>query len=438
MFKGKVSAIKIAGNTGADFEQKIRKHGADGSIAQAYGGSSITDWVGDSIYATERMTAGRANGTFAPEHISKAKQAVFDTGHDYEKSIAIHNCRIMSIKSGIEIIYHDASKEEFRNDAWPSMAAHLDFFIQVVNGKIELNPNYVIGGPEKNYIIVPSNKDHWYIGDSKSVQSRFGSNWAEKDSDGIPVGGMKYGICPTHYRQQMLGYMATVHMEGALILGACGFAEDDHAQVFVPYNKEEAEALLDEVERRNAASYSGSIPSVRECKDVAKAIEELPLQFPDVNKGKKLLELEQKKWKVSFDRIIEIDKEVAEISDKLKPLVQDFKNRVRDELGERLAGSVSVDTETSKKLKDERKQIIMLPLEEVQDAPGCFYKDKDTGDVVTIMYSSGIKWDQKAKGAVADDYPELFEDLRHRFPERKPSYSREAAGKTAKSSKKKS
>ena len=431
-YRGTVSAYPMpTDNSGAEFE-KLRKHGVKGDIVQAYGGSTVTDWVGDSIYASERMTAGRANGTFAPEHISKSKQAVFDTGHDYEKAIAQHNCRLMTIKYGIECIAIDASKEEYRNSAWPSMAAHLDFFLKVVKGKIVENPNFVIGGPENNYLIVPDNTDHLYIADSKSVQSRFGSNWNEEEPKGVPSGGLKNGVCPTHYRQQMLAYMATLMpsgmIEGAIIFGACGFSEREHAQVFVPYVQEEAEALMDEVERRNAASLRGQIPSVRDCKDVGRAIEELPLQFPDVNRSKKKLELDPAKWKVSFDRILEIDERCKEIDKELKPLKDEFKKKVEDTLGVKLAGSISVNTEESKKLKDERSQILMMPLEEVQDAPGCFMVDPDTGDIVTLDYSSGIKWDAKSKSAVADDYPEIFDDLRHRFPERKPSYDRTPAG----------
>ena len=442
-FKGKVAAYPMpVGNAGEEF-QKLRKHGVNGDIAQAYGGSSIADWVGDSIYSSERMTAGRANGTFAPEVISKSKQAVFDTGHDYEKSIAVHNCRLMSIKSGIDVIPIDASKEEYRNSEWPSMAAHLDFFIKVVKGKIIENPNFVIGGPEKNYLIVPDNGDHFYIADSKSVQSRFGSNWAEDDENGIPCGGMKYGICPTHYRQQMLAYMATLMptgmIEGAMILGACGFSEKDHAQVFVPYVQEEAEALMYEVEKRNNDSLHGHIPSVRDCKDIGKAIEELPLQYPDVNLNKKPLALDPGKWKVSFDRIVEIDKRLSEIDAQLKPLKEEFKQKIFDVLGVKMAGSISVNTVESKELKDERSQILMMPLEEVQDAPGCTFIDPDSGDVVKLEYSAGIKWTDPTKRAIQDDYPEIFEDLRHRFPERKPSYSRDSADRSkAKKTRKKS
>lgn len=424
MFKGNVSVLPLTvANSGEEFS-KMRKHGADGTIAQAYGGSAITDWLGDSQYATERMTAGRANGTFAPESISKSKQIVFDTGHDYEDAIAIHNCRIMTIESGIEVIAHSAADVEYRNDAWPSMAAHLDFIVQVVGGEIIPNPAYVIGGSEKNYKIIPAAEDHFYVGDSKSVQSRFGANWAEKDQNGIPVGGMKYGICPTHYRQQMLGYMATCHIDGAIIFAACGFERYDHAQVFIPYDKDEAEAIMDEVERKNDDSFHGIIPSVVDCKDVAKAISELPLQYPDVNMNKKQLELDKTKWKATIDRIDEIDAELAILSASIKPAQDALKQQLKTE------------TDRIDELKKERSNLIMMPLEDVKDGPGCYYIDDTTKDVVTIMYGSGIKWDKYAKSAVAEDYPELFEDLRHRFPERKPTYVREsnsAAGKKRRS-----
>lgn len=419
MFKGNVTAIPmpVASNSGEAFS-KMRKHGADGSIPQAYGGSSLSDWLGDSVWDTERMTAGRANGMFAPEVISKSKQITFDIGHDFEDAIALHNVKIMSVESGIQVLLHDASQEEFRNDAWPSMAAHLDFWIQVVKGEIIPNPAFVVGGPEKNYKIVPSADDHWYIADSKSVQSRFRPNWMEKDENGLPIGGMKYGICPTHYRQQMLGYMATCKVEGAVILAACGFERDDFAQIFVPYDKEEAEAIMDEVERRNYESYKGIIPSVADCKNVALAIAELPLQYPDTNRDKKILSLDPAKWGAKINRIKEIDDELKKLEAVIKPAEDALKEQLKKE------------KKAVEELKAEKSKLLMLPLEEVQDGPGCTYIDPDSGDVVTIAYGCGIKWDKSPKTALADDYPEVFDDLRRRFPERKPTYKRQSSDKS--------
>lgn len=412
--------LSVENNAGEAFSN-MRKHGADGKIAQAYGCSALTDWLGQSKYQSERMTAAIANGSVKAPKISKTQQKIFDTGHDYEKSIAIHNCRIMSIDAGIEVQAIDASQDEFRNTAWPSLAAHLDFIVLVKKGRIILNPGYVIGGPEKNYLIVPDTEDHIYVGDSKSVQSNFGVNWSEKDDDGLPIGGLKWGICPTHYRQQMLGYMACCHIEGAIIFGACGFQDYEHAQVFIPYNKEEAEAILDEVERKNWEAMNGIIPSVRECADVAKAISELPLMYPDVNRGKTLLKLGKKKWADTFKRLLEIKGEIADLETQLKPYKEEMIQKIADELG--LTATISsISAKEIKELKDERDKLLMLPLDEVKDAPGCTFKDEE-GYVHELTYSSGIKWDKFSKAAVAEDYPEVAEDLRQRFPERKPSWT---------------
>lgn len=421
-FVGRVSAIKIPVDSNAgDAFSNMRKHGADGTIAQAYGCSALTDWLGEGNYQSEMLTAARANGSVKPEKISKAQQKVFDTGHDYEKSIAVHNCRIMEINSGIKVIPHDASMDEYRNSAWPSLAAHLDFIVEVVGGKIIPNPAYVIGGPEKNYLIVPDTESHFYVGDSKSVQSNFGTNWSEKDDTGLPIGGMRWGIAPTHYRQQMLGYMAACHLDGAILFAACGFQDYEHAQVFIPYDKDEAEAILDEVERKNWAALHGMIPSVSDCVDVEKAISELPLMYPDVNKNKKIHALDPAVWKKTFDRIDRIDLEKGDLESQLKPLKEEFKQKVADETGMEIS-SFSVSTKQLDKLKKERSDLLMEPLEEVQDGPGCSYVDED-GVLHTIEYSSGIKWDKYSKAAVEEDYPELAEDLRQRFPERKPTYS---------------
>ena len=430
MFKGNRTAVAMnTANSGKAFED-ARRHGADGTIPQATGLSEASSWCGDNHYESERMHAGRKNGMFIPETIGKRKKLDFGRGHIFERPVAEVNALIMSLDSGFEIEVIDASKEEWRNDAWPSHAAHLDFFLKIKKGRAIPNPDFVIGGPEKNFKIIPDTKDHIYIADSKTVRSGFVNAWSEKDENGIPIGGMANGIAPTSYRQQQLGYCGICHIEGAFLLAhKGGYDEYDFAQVFIPYDKEEAEAILDECERRNQESYHGIIPSVRECKDVGLAISELPLQFPDVNIGKKELELDAAKWKVSMDRIVEIDGRLKEVNEQLKPLITEFKNKVFDELGEKVANSISVDTKETKSLKEEKKLLIALPLEEVQDGPGCFYKDPDSGMVVRISYSAGVKWDDNAKKAIAEDYPEVYEDLRHRFPERKPKYTRTVESK---------
>lgn len=430
LFKGTVTAIPMpTGNSGAEFEQ-VRQHGADGSVPQATGLSEAAAWNGDSKYESERMHAGRKNGMFRPEYIGAKKKLDFGRGHIFEKPVAECNALIMSIRTGFNVEVVDASREEWRcqGAGWDSICAHLDFFAKIERGKAILNPNFVIGGPEPNYLIVPDAQDHWYIADAKTCRSTFINKWKETDENGIPIGGMANGIAPTEYRQQMLGYMGICHIDGAFLLAhKGGYGEDDFAQVFIPYDKDEAEAILDECERMNQASYKGIIPSVNDCKDVSLAISELPLQFPDVNTGKKKPSL-GRDWKVSFDRILEIDKEVNEIGEKIKPLLTEFKNKVKDELGERVASSISIDTETTKKLKKEKADILAKALEVVQDAPGCTFVD-DTGDVCTIDFPAGIKWDATTKNAIRDDYPEVYEDLKVRFPERKAKYSRTPAEK---------
>lgn len=473
-FRGNVSCLIIGGNTGESF-QDARAHGADGSIAQAFGCSKLSAWLGDDSYESERLCAGRANGTYAPEYIGAEKNVLLQTGHDYEDAVLAlhqqklveqrwkeakmrHNGNIMSIRERCEVIIHPTPNEEYRNDAWPDCAAHIDCFIQVVKGEIILNPNFVIGGPEKNYKIIPAAEDHWYVGDAKTCQSHFSSNWQdwqEVDGNKIPSGGMKFGIAPTHYRQQMLGYLTILgplkKFEGAMLLASKSdcLSEEGHAQVFIPYDEQaqtEGEWIMDEVSRKNRDSMNGILPDVTECKDVEKAISELPLMYPDVNKNKKMVELNKDKWKASFDRIKEIADEQAELSALVKPYIDEMRAKLKDELGITL-GSISPEitrridengttrTIQSKKLKDEKDSILTLLLEDVQDAPSCYYVDEYTdettgesrSDVYIVEYGSGsgggVKWTTPTKAAIQEDYPEIFEDLKHRFPDRSPKLS---------------
>jgi len=432
MFKGNVSFVPMnCGNTGEDFEN-ARKHGADGTIPQATGLSEAAAWNDDDNYETVRMHAGRKNGTFPAEHIGRSKKIRFAEGHKFEKETAEMNTMIMELDSGLKIDCLDASQEEWRNDAWPSICAHLDFLLVVHKGKAILNPNFVIGGPEKNYKLIPDANDHTYIADAKTVQSFFGSNWAERDENGVPIGGLKYGIAPTHYRQQQLGYCGICHIEGAFLLGWKGeFGEHNYAQVFIPYDKEEAETILDQVEKRNTESRDGIIPAVADCKDVKKAIHELPLQFPDVNVKKKTHELKDEKWKKSFERLGQIDEETANIDSIIKPYIDELKKKVADETGLKVK-SASITIKEKSDLTDERKDILMLPLEEVKNGPSCYFVDKDTGDFFLIEYGAGVKWDKATKAAIAEDYPEVFEGLKQRFPDKAPKLSKGDVAKAKK------
>ena len=213
--RGQVSVHVIKDNTGDEF-QAIK----NSSIGPSQGPA----WMGDSHYATERMVAGRAFGAFAPEYIGTSKQIVLQTGHSYEDAILMthqqklieerwkearmnHHGKILSIREHANVIIHPTPSEEYRNTDWPDYKAHCDCFIQVVKGKIIPNPNFVIGGKEKNFKIITDAEDHWYIGDAKSCQSNFSTNWSETDEHGIPVGGMKNGVAPTPYREQLLQYL---------------------------------------------------------------------------------------------------------------------------------------------------------------------------------------------------------------------------------------
>lgn len=448
IFGGNVTCQVIESNASEEFSNKIRKHGADGSIPQAVGPSKNAAWLGDDKYESERMVAGRANGTFPEEVIGSDKRIVMDTGHDFEEAVLAtgavklmqerwkearlkHGGTIMSIRDHIEVIVHPTPREEYRNSAYPDFAAHIDGFIQVVKGRIVLNPAFVIGGPEKNYIILPDSEDHWYIADAKTCQSSFSTNWTERDENGTPVGGMKFGVAPTHYRQQLLGYLgilAPLHrFEGAMLLASKSdhLDEHGHAQVFIPFDEDaqaEAEAILDEVSRKNRDSYNGRIPSVAECKDVARAIAELPLQYPDVNAGKKVLELEPSKWRISVNRLIEIKKEIAKIDEQLSPIKAEIKQLVEDRLGDKIAGSITLNTKTRKELTDEYDKILLLSLEDIQDAPGAFYIDPDTGITASFSAPGGLKMTSATEQAIKDDYPEIYEDLKARFPSRKVKF----------------
>ena len=168
--------------------------------------------------------------------------------------------------------------------------------------------------------------------------------------------------------------------------------------------------------------------------------------YPDVNKDKKMHELDSKKWKGSIERIKEINAEQAELTALVKPYIDEMKKKLKDDLGITL-GSFSPDItrrieengETTviqaKKLKEEKDSILTLFLEEVQDGPSCYYVDEytddTTGETITDVYTvefgsgsgGGVKWTTPTKAAIQEDYPEIFEDLKHRFPDRTPKLS---------------
>lgn len=452
--RGQVSVHVISGNDNDEF-QKIK--------GSSVGPSQGAEWMGDSHYASERMVAGRTNGAFPPETIGASKQIMFQTGHIYEEPILFTHqqklckekwkealCRysgmVMSVRDHATVNIFPTPNEEYRNTEWPDYKAHCDCFIQVVKGEIILNPNFVIGGKEKNFKIIPAAEDHWYIGDAKTCQSNFSTNWSETDEHGIAIGGMKNGIAPTQYREQGLQYLGILSplqkFEGFMLLASKSnhLDENGHAQVFIPFDEEaqeEAFHILDTVQKRYREAKNGHVPAISDCKDVSSAISELPLQYPDVNKDKKMLELDPKKWKKPFSRIVEVDAIKTEKSSIIKPYLDEVRKKIKDETGISIGtismpDSLSWEDENGKKivwksLKKERDDILMSTLEEVKDGPSCFYVDQSSGDTYVIEYGSesggGVKWDSATKAAIMEDYPEVFEDLKHRFPDRAPKLS---------------
>ena len=457
--RGTVTCKVIEGNTGDSFQKTLRS-----SVSPSKGAAAN----GEGKYQTERMLAGRLTGHFPQEYVGVDKQIIFDTGHDYEDAVLVqgevelmkermreaeqrwkearmkHAGTIMTAREHISVIIHPTPHEEYINSEWPNHKAHTDCFIQIVKGRAIENPNFRPGDKMKNYIIIPDAEDHWYIGDAKTCQTVFSDNWASKDENGAPNGGMRNGMWPREYEIQCgmyLGILAPlpVKFEGAFLLGSKGdhLDEHGHVQVFKEFDEnwqDESYMQLDEAERLFRDAENGSLPAVRDCRDVAKAIAELPLQYPKAIPKAKPLYLDAAKWKPSFDRMVEIKTRLSEIADEKVAITEKVKQEAAA-LGIELSGSISFKTKEQKELEDEYSKILMLTLEDIKDAPEAYFTDPDEGVTAKIDVKRSLKMVQKTEDALKNDYPEVWESLQEFFPDVKVSLEDPRIKKAKKSKK---
>lgn len=421
-FNGGTYAVPMGDipNSGPEFEA-ARNHGTDGAIEQAFGSSDVGTYMGDNKYKSARQLAGEKNGTFNPKKPSIEQAFAMAQGHIYERTCAEACALIMSLETGFEVIAHPAGETEFRNVQWEDYNGHIDFLLEVRSGKIIPNPNFYVGGPEKNWVIIPDAEDHWYIADSKTVMSPFGANWSQVDENGIPVGGLKNGVAPDNYYDQMQSYMAALNIDGAMLFGMCkaDLTLNSYAQVFVPYNKEKAEELMDTAQEINTRSQNGDIPAVKECKNKELAITELARQFPVTDRKRKFPVLDADEWLPVTSRIEEIYKKINELDEE-----------VEENTPESLKELIKAVEAEKKTLKEEAKLLLQSTIEVIGDAACGWFKDPDTGDIIKIELSRRPNMQEEPRNYIKRFYPDLYDELQREIPDVKVKMTKEYADRS--------
>ena len=407
-FNGRCSWRQIEGNTGESFENRRRDY---------YGGSDAPAICGVSKYKTSLRALAQKAGDIPEDSVSKKKAKIFANGHIKELEVATTGVEFMKIDSGFDIILHPCDKLEWLNDEWPHARGHLDFVVEVIKGRIIENPDFYVGGPEPNWKIIPDDENHMYVADSKTVQGDYGKAWNERDASGVSIGGLSNGVCPLPYWVQLHFYMTLCNIDGGLIFGSIGNnSVDDYATVFVPFDAEAGQTIMDTCERRFTDALNGKFPKLGECGDKDMAARDIAALYP-VNPAKSVQRLKGRKWTKHFREVADIEKQI-----------EDLKESIAEESAKVASIKKEIDA-----LREKRRTMLLEPIESVKDAKGCYFTD-EYGETTVIEYRSKPVWNCESKEAYRDAIrqldPEKAAELEAAYTTRDISVSRSTTVKT--------
>ena len=397
-FNGKTKYCKINGNTGEDFAER-RKNG--------YGGSDAPYLCGVSKWGSTMEMAATKLGMGEKPYPGKRTEKIWLQGHLDEENILEKCAGFMQIDSGFSMEIHPCGEYEWTNDEWPDAKAHIDGILEVEKGRIAPNPKFYIGSKEPNWTIEPDTENHRYVVDAKTCQDPRVPAWDERDDNGVKTGGLKNGACPLDYCVQLHFYMMVCNIDGALIFGSVGKNNvDDYVQVFVPLVFDEGQKIMDTCQHVFDLVKSGRLPKLEDCKDREKSALYLEKLYPKINEHLKIKKLKDKKWEEQFREINAIDSEI----NKLKASVAAERKMVD-----------TVDAQI-KRLREQRKALLLEPIEEIKDRKGCYYTD-EYGNTSVVEYVQEMKWDYVTKEFFATKAPELFAEAEKLFTQRKVKYT---------------
>lgn len=414
-FNGRAEFHVIEGNTGESFAERRKGH---------YGGSNSSVLVGDNEYATELEGVAELAGMVPDGTHSKFTQKIFAIGHIFENPTAEVCVEFMRIDyPQFEIELHPMDKFEWTNDEWPDALAHLDFIVEIKKGKVVPNPEFYVGCGKPNWKIVPDEEDHRYICDSKTCQDEFVPTWNKRDENGVRIGGLSNGVCSKPYYDQLHFYMMVCNIDGGFIFGTLGGTKvTNYATVFVPCDIEYGQALMDECQRKFEMAKAGKLPKAADCKNPTKAAIFLEKLYSNVNQNLRLKKLTNSKWTEPFEKVASIDEEMETIRAGV----------------EKEAKAVKAAEAQLERLRQQKKALLLEPVEDIKDRKGCYYTDENGNNTYVIEYVQEMKWDYLTKEFFAEKAQELsaefgidnfYEEAERLFSQKKAKYTRHSAVK---------
>ena len=404
-FNGLAKFHEISGNTGEAFEEDREGH---------YGGYDASYLVGHSEYGTELEAAAKKAGIVPDTPFAAKTLKIFANGHIKELEVAETGTAFMEIDSGFTIVLQPMGNFAWSNEEWEDARAHLDFIMKIIKGKLELNPEWYLGSNKPNWIIVPDEEDHMYVVDSKTCQDEFSPAWDQRNDLKVKIGGLKNGVCPIAYYDQMQFYCTVCNIDGAVIMASIGNNKvDDYAQVYVPYDPEYGQHLLDTCQKVFDQIKAGKLPKVEDCADRVAAAEYLDKLYYKVNEKKALAKLKNSKWEDRFEQVRELDEEIDRIKasvEKEKELVNKAETQIRN-------------------LSRQRRAILLEPIEDIKDRKGYYYSD-EYGNTHIVRFEQEMVWDYVTKQFFRKNAPEVYAEAEKLFSKRKTIHDCHSAVKS--------
>lgn len=384
-------------NEGKEFEN-AKKHGADNSIYPfSIGGSELPIIEQTSHFATPRRLQEKLLGTYV-EHVDAEKKDMFAYGHHFETSIGNHNAWILEKKFsylGVKVSYAE-ERHEWRHKKWPHMNVHIDGLLKIEDGYIDVEETKA-----KNEIVIKAKPGHVsiYLAEVKST-SVFSNIWKEN---------LSVNKVPDTYQPQLLGCMRVGNFtEGAVLLAHnCNGrnSEKDFRAIFMPYDQNEAERILDNAEDFIQRTLANDIYKFDEILNRQLAIKEYVEELPPVdpkattvtisnaNEGYVKDYLQEKKALEELEAILAKKQEAFE--EKIRPQKEAFEKETE---------LLNEDIKAAKK-KVESAEVLLLPL--IGNSSEGTYETDDAIHTFVVDRSK-FSFDKKVKAAFQENYPEAY------------------------------
>ena len=339
------------------------------------GGSAVGTLFGNNKYQIPSELQKEIRGLAKKKKRMSRKQFnIFARGHMYEEAIGNMNEILLEQKLVDAGLAKEVTvlpfKQQVRNKAFPNCLADFDCIVRIKGGK--LAGDYL--GEIKS---TSPNSDYW--------NDYFNNQEAENPLDRIPPA----------YLNQMDFYLGVApFLKGGIMLAACGFDENDHAQIIFERNDERSLEVLNVAQEFCEKSALGYIVSDDVVKHnsafdnhIENVVGELADNVTDISDGKYV------------EEISNLTELVEEKEAQLKAIEKEEKRKIKEK---------TKDLESELKELTKKRDLLVNKSLHLLKENATGVASLEDGRKVQIEVEKDISWNTEVKTMLQDKYPEAY------------------------------